>query len=156
MTMDQIPPLPMQRSVGATVTARLDLWSVVEPGFRMHVPACLRYDPKDPFAVSLDHYVDLHATVTWVFARDLLAMGLSTRAGTGDVSVRPGMDGAQTVFISLRGPTGEALLQAEEGDIRKFVQHSECLVPIGAEHDHFDLGAALHRLRETPPTNRGS
>lgn len=152
--MDQIPFVPAQRSTGTTIAARLDLWSVVCPGFRMHVPARLRFDPQDPYAVRLDHYVDYDETVTWVFARELLARGLTGWAGTGDVSVYPGAGGTQSVFISLHGAADNALLQAERDDIRRFVQHTQCLVPFGSERDHFDLDALLPQLLESPPTDR--
>ncbi len=148
--MDQMPSVPVQRSADSAVTVRLDLWSVVCPGFKVHAPACLKYDTTDPYAVRMDNYVDRDETVTWLFARELLATGLSERAGTGDVSVFPGAGDARTVFILLRGEEREALLQAEEEDIRTFVRRTECLVPLGSESDHLDLDALLLRLLESP------
>lgn len=153
--MDQTPSVPVQRSTGSAVTARLDLWSVVCPGFRLHAPACLRYDPTDPYTVCMDNYTDRDETITWLFARELLATGLSERVGTGDVTVFPGAGDTRAVFILLRGEGSAALLQAEEEDIRTFVQRTECLVPIGSESDHVDLDALLLRLPESPPADRG-
>src|SRR4029078_607520 len=51
----------------------------------------LRYDPADPFAVSLAIGVDCGEPVVWTFARDLLAAGVNAPSGEGDITIEPDM-----------------------------------------------------------------
>ncbi|MCW2822354.1 MAG: sporulation protein SsgA, partial [Marmoricola sp.] len=48
----------------------------------------LVFDPADPFAVAM-HLEARSGTVVWTFARELLAEGLYTPSGDGDVQVWP-------------------------------------------------------------------
>jgi hypothetical protein len=50
-------------------------------------PARLSYNPRDPYAVQV-HFRGVE-TVTWTFARELLATGLDASAGDGDVQIWP-------------------------------------------------------------------
>lgn len=102
MTPEDPSGVPPQRSGAATCSLRLELRAVILPGLSVPVAARLRYVRAEPYAVYLDTHVDMHAPITWVFARELLATGLHQWAGLGDVSVHPGTDGeADTVYICL-------------------------------------------------------
>lgn len=144
---EQPPRVPVQRVGASALAVRVDLWAVIAPGLSIPVPARLRYDPADPYAVHLDCHVDLTEPITWTFARELLATGLTERTGPGDVSVHPGSCGVTTtLFLTLRGTTGEAVLRARHREIADFLRHTERLVPPGAEHERLGLEVLLRRL----------
>ncbi|MFG2141220.1 SsgA family sporulation/cell division regulator [Streptomyces sp. NPDC048650] len=111
------------------------------------IPATLRYDRADPFAVrlvfppaaSLDG-----AEVAWTFGRDLLEEGLRHSVGTGDVHVWPcGSDG---VVVEFHTAGGMALVQFEAQDLRLFLTRSYALVERGGEARHLDVDADLADL----------
>ncbi|MEU8922066.1 SsgA family sporulation/cell division regulator [Kitasatospora sp. NPDC048545] len=114
------------------------------------VVAELRFDPDLPYAACLAfplapcECVAVDAGVCWYFSRELLNEGRHAPAGSGDVRVSPGHDGQ--VLITLRGPTGEAVLSAQEEDVTAFLSESFTLVPAGSESEHLDVESALIRL----------
>lgn len=107
----------------------------------------LEYTSADPFAVVATFRAG-PAPIRWVFARDLLAEGLFTPVGDGDVHVWPCLDsgGEAVVLIELTSPYGEALLQAASRDVSDFVQHTFELVPRGTEDMGIDLDDTVLRL----------
>ncbi|WP_051709029.1 SsgA family sporulation/cell division regulator [Streptomyces sp. NRRL S-350] len=114
-----------------------------------HVPvvAELRFDPDLPYAACLAFpltpcdCLTADAQVCWYFSRELLNEGRRAPAGSGDVRVSPGPEGA--VLITLRGPTGEAVLSAPADDVEAFLSDSFSLVPAGSEADHLDVETTL-------------
>ncbi|MFI9051502.1 SsgA family sporulation/cell division regulator [Streptomyces sp. NPDC053427] len=111
------------------------------------IPAALRYDRTDPYAVhlvfppaaSLDG-----AEVVWTFGRDLLAEGLRRTAGAGDVHIWPcGIDG---VVVEFHTAGGMALVQFEARDLRLFLIRSYAVVDKGDEARHLDVDADLAAL----------
>lgn len=98
----------------------------------------LLYDTRDPYAVVLNFGARLPL---WVFARDLLADGLHSQVGEGDVVVRPRHSG---VHVTLRPPSGQVTLTFLRSEIAPFVDQMFHLVPRGREH--VDLDAALRAL----------
>ncbi|MEU6236471.1 SsgA family sporulation/cell division regulator [Kitasatospora sp. NPDC047058] len=153
MTHPETPRVPGQRTPAEVCAMPLELQAVVCPGLNVAVAACLRYDLAEPYAVYLDNHVDLDEPVTWVFARDLLAAGVDTRAGLGDVSVYPGGGaGPATVCIALGGGNDTVVLRAEAAPVKAFLHATERIVPYGSEPRHLDLDGLLLRLRdEWPP-----
>ncbi|SFW70097.1 SsgA family sporulation/cell division regulator [Amycolatopsis australiensis] len=108
------------------------------------VPAELEYDTRDPYAVA----VVLHAgasAVRWLFGRDLLADGLLTRCGDGDVRVGPAADPA-LVVVELTSPDGAAVLEAPAKEIAAFLDRTYDVIPAGSETDWFDFQAELAKL----------
>ncbi|MFE6778769.1 SsgA family sporulation/cell division regulator [Streptomyces sp. NPDC057702] len=111
------------------------------------VPARLRYEPSDPFAIrvtfppaaSLDGF-----EVEWAFGRDLLAEGLRQPAGSGDVYVWP--CGPERVVVEFRAVEGMAMVQLDTADVREFLRRSYGLVPAGDEGTYLDLDADLAAL----------
>ena len=47
------------------------------------------YSGSDPYAVRMAFHVGTDEPVEWIFARDLLAAGIESRQGEGDVQVWP-------------------------------------------------------------------
>ncbi|MFJ9691291.1 SsgA family sporulation/cell division regulator [Kitasatospora sp. NPDC101183] len=147
MTYHEPTRVPAQRSTAVGVTAALPL-AVIGEDATVTVPAVLRYHAHDPYAVHLDIHTGEPEPITWFFARELLREGLCRTAGQGDVTVRPGADGARTghLFLTLTGPQSAALLRARTIDVAHFLGRSEELVPPGSEHERLDLDALADRL----------
>lgn len=111
------------------------------------IPACLRYEREDPFAVrvsfpptaSLDG-----AAVEWTFGRELLTAGLRGPAGSGDVLVWP--CGPQRTVLEFHAPEGMAMVQFDTDDLRRFLNRSYALVPEGSESARLDLDHSLAAL----------
>ena len=63
------------------------------------------YSGKDPYAVRMAFHVGTDEPVEWIFARDLLAAGIESRQGEGDVQVWPSlMSCAETDDLDVIGP----------------------------------------------------
>ncbi|GGN44298.1 spore wall synthesis regulator SsgD [Streptomyces kronopolitis] len=111
------------------------------------IPANLRYDRADPFAVrlvfppaaSLDG-----AEVAWTFGRELLEEGLRTPAGAGDVQIWP--YDADAVVIEFHAAGGMAVVQFDAQELRTFLTRSYGLVAKGDEAGHLDVEADLAAL----------
>lgn len=111
------------------------------------IPASLRYDRADPFAVhlvfppaaSLDG-----AEVTWTFGRDLLEEGLSEPAGAGDVQIWP--YDSDDVVVEFHAVSGMAVVQFDVHELRAFLTRSYQLVAKGDEVRHLDVEADLVAL----------
>src|SRR5680860_935744 len=107
---------PSRRTTAATVRATVpflsgDVQSALLEGE-------LTFDPSDPYAVAM-HLAAKSGTVTWTFARELLADGRYEPVGDGDVQVWPFLSytGNAVVIIELSSPEGNALLQAPARDV---------------------------------------
>ncbi len=117
------------------------------------VDAELRFDTALPYAACLAFPVAPcsctggDARVCWYFSRDLLNEGRHAPTGSGDVTVRPGPAGE--VLITLRTPSGRAVLSAPDDAVTAFLAEAFTLVPAGSEPDHLDIDTALARLRAT-------
>ncbi|WP_314225162.1 SsgA family sporulation/cell division regulator [Streptomyces zaehneri] len=104
------------------------------------VPATLRYDSTDPFAVHVDFPAEVSLAgeaVTWTFGRALLEQGVGGPAGSGDVHIWP--CGPVRTVVEFHSPLGLALLQFETGALRRFLLRSYAVVAAGRE----DVGAAV-------------
>lgn len=107
----------------------------------------LVFDRTDPYAVLM-HLEARSGTVTWTFARSLLAEGLYHPAGDGDVQVWPCLSatGEAVVIIELISPDGQALLQAPSREVHDFVDSAHALVPAGQESAHLAMDSLISRL----------
>ncbi|MGW3510419.1 SsgA family sporulation/cell division regulator [Streptomyces sp. NPDC000994] len=111
------------------------------------IPATLRYDRRDPFAVRMTFPAPATlegVDVCWLFARDLLAAGLREPEGDGDVRVRP--YGFDRTVLEFHAPEGTAVVHVRSGEIRRFLEATSELVPLGLEHLQFDLDHDLAEL----------
>ena len=104
--------MTMQRWAPVTATREVQV-ELVAPGEGTVVPLpmVLHYDSADPFAVQATFRTGKGEGVCWVFARDLLTLGVHRPTGDGDVRVWPSSAGGrEVVYIGLNSPDGEALL----------------------------------------------
>lgn len=128
---------------------------LVGPQSWTEVPALLRYEPSDPFAVRIafGDVGDQNATVdpdgggiAWLVSRELLQSGLDQPAGDGDVRVWPASAATDVLFLHLRAPSGEALFELSRATVAAFLRQTESLVPTGSETDLLDLDDELQTL----------
>ncbi|PWI05516.1 SsgA family sporulation/cell division regulator [Streptomyces sp. NWU339] len=120
---------------------------LVAPGCSIGVATRLSYDPRDPYAVHVDFHTGLHAPVTWLFARELLAQGAFGPCGQGDVRIWPVGAGARRMLcIALAAPDGQVLLQAPSAMVERWLQRTYQLVPPGHETRLIDVEQGLRGL----------
>jgi len=114
------------------------------------VAVSLRYDTDDPYAVHSVFRVGPTQQIAWVFARELLSLGLDELSGDGDVRIGPGCDQeGEVVCITLRSPDGEATVQATADDVVEFLTAAYALCPRGREAQHLKIDRALVALFAT-------
>ena len=87
-------------------------------------------------------------SVTWTFARELLAEGLYDPSGDGDVQVWPCLSntGEAVVIVELCSPDGTALLQTGSRAVQIFVTSIYDAVPAGTESSHMSIDALVEQL----------
>jgi hypothetical protein len=129
--------------VRTAVTLRL-----VVPRADVLLDASLRYDRDDPYAVHLSFPTSPgRDAIEWIFARSLVADGLSVPAGDGDVRIWPSPeDLGGPVYVELCSPSGRALFAVARPVLADFVARCHALVPPGSEGAFMDLDAELHLL----------
>ncbi|MEU0228236.1 SsgA family sporulation/cell division regulator [Streptomyces sp. NPDC006284] len=133
--------------MNSTVTCEMHVRLILSSETSLPVPASLRYDTADPYAVHAAFHTGGEDTVDWVFARESLAEGLHRPAGIGDVQVWPSRShGLDVVCIALTGAEGEALLHAPAKALEAFLKRTDAAVEPGAEHDHLDVDQELSRF----------
>ncbi|MFI6638263.1 SsgA family sporulation/cell division regulator [Streptomyces sp. NPDC050504] len=111
------------------------------------VPATLRYDRDDPFAVRMAFPppATLEGTeVSWAFSRELLAEGIEAPAGLGDVRVRP--YGYDRTVLEFHAHEGVAMVHVRTAELRRFLKRAQGLVPAGHEHRHLGIDENLAAL----------
>ncbi|GGS55543.1 SsgA family sporulation/cell division regulator [Streptomyces griseoviridis] len=120
---------------------------------RLFVPAgpdtlrCrLRYTLDDPYAVTLDLFVDpvTDLRVTWVVSRELLDRGTRGPSGEGDFRVRPVGDRygtAGALRFTLLRPEGRVCLETGLSGVRRWLDATYALVPAGDESRLLDWDA---------------
>jgi hypothetical protein len=110
------------------------------------VLALFSYDARDPYAVRITFgspRVDFEDAVTWLIGRELLRAGLDRVTGDGDVRVGPTAARSDVLFLQLRAPSGEALMELSRTGLAAFIRGSETFVPFGAEGAAIDLDEEL-------------
>ncbi|MEW2515472.1 SsgA family sporulation/cell division regulator [Streptomyces sp. NPDC046870] len=100
----------------------------------------ISYDTHDPLAVTVVLDADGERPVRWIFARDLLADGLSARVGEGDVALWPvcDLDGEASSFCLRVGGARKALFEIPAEPVRTWLAGTYTMVPRGAELDGVD------------------
>jgi hypothetical protein len=132
---------------GTSVTHAVVVRVVVTDEPPVPLPAELRYDRTDPYAVRLSLGGTPTGTVDWVFARSLLSEGLNRPAGVGDVLVIPPHHcHRHSVRIVVRSAAGAALLDIAASAVTAFLARSAIVVPPGAEGVHIDLDRVVAEL----------
>jgi hypothetical protein len=131
----------------ATVSAELGLSLVVPDHGAVPLVASLSYGADDPYAIRMAFHVGTDEPVEWIFARDLIAVGLEGPAGEGDVQVWPTEDhGRELLNIALSSPFGEAHFEAPRSSIANFLTRTYEAVAPGHESDCIDVDAELDEL----------
>ncbi|GGZ25392.1 SsgA family sporulation/cell division regulator [Streptomyces poonensis] len=123
------------------------------------LPAELRYDSTDPYAVCLSvgpagsagsagsAGASSTGTVDWVFARSLLAEGLTRPAGVGDVLLVPRYRRRPpAVRVIVRSAAGAAALDLAASAVTAFLERTHMVVPPGTEGAHIDLERVVAEL----------
>jgi hypothetical protein len=123
------------------------------------------YSGSDPYAVRMAFHVGTDEPVEWIFARDLLAAGIESRQGEGDVQVWPsaasvaetddlevigapesrGIPGT-VLNIELSSPFGQAHFEAPAEAMSAFLQRTYQIVPAGQESRYIDIETELNDL----------
>ena len=136
----------MMRS-SASVSAELGLSLVVPEHGAVPLVASLSYSADDPYAIRMAFHVGADEPVELIFARDLLAAGLQSAAGEGDVQVWPTLeDGLELLNLALSSPFGEAHFEAPRSETSAFLARTYQVVAAGRESDYLDLDAELDDL----------
>jgi Streptomyces sporulation and cell division protein, SsgA len=141
----------MNSSSSTTVSAELGLRLVIPKQTIVPLVASLHYSGDDPYAIRMAFHVGTDEPVEWIFARDLLAAGIGSRQGDGDVQVWPSeescADADGTVLnIELSSPFGRAHFEASAEAMSAFLQRTYQIVPAGEESRFVDIEAELNDL----------
>src|SRR3954471_21357580 len=105
------------------------------------VSALFSYHARDPYAVRITFGSARGGrdAVTWLIGRELLRAGLDQPTGDGDVRAGPTEPQSDVLFLHLRTPSGEALMELSRTALAAFVRGTETLGPVGAEGAAIDL-----------------
>ena len=155
----------MNRSSSTTISAELGLKLVVPQQTIVPLVASMYYSGSDPYAVRMAFHVGTDEPVEWIFARDLLAAGIESRQGEGDVQVWPSpvsvaetgdldLIGAadpeetrgKVLNIELSSPFGQAHFEAPAEAMSAFLQRTYQIVPAGQESRYIDIETELNDL----------
>jgi hypothetical protein len=130
-----------------SVTHEVVVHVVVADQPSISLPAELRYDRTDPYAVCLSLGGTSTGTVDWVFARSLLSEGLRKPVGVGDVLVIPRRRHARpAVRVVVRSAAGAALLDIAASAVTAFLKQTDLVVPPGTEDRHIDMDRVVAEL----------
>jgi hypothetical protein len=110
----------------------------------------LRYDPADPFAVSLAIGTECGEPVIWTFARDLLSAGIAAASGEGDITIEPDyagdLDSAERMLRITLATDCLATMLTPTGKVVEFLVETFTVVPTGSELDRIDWDAEIASL----------
>ena len=130
-----------------TVSAELGLSLVVPDHGSVPLVASLYYSAEDPYAIRMAFHVGTDEPVEWIFARDLLAVGLEGPAGEGDVQVWPTDEqGHELLNIALSSPFGEAHFEAPRSSTAAFLSRTYEVIAPGHESEYIDVDGELDDL----------
>ena len=151
----------------STVSAELGLRLVVPKQTIVPLVASLFYSKEDPYAIRIAFHVGLDEPVEWIFARDLLSLGIEGREGLGDVVVWPSAgsaDGApgRVLNIELSSPFGQAHFEAPIKELADFLEihalihdHPVPLIWL-TEHTHPPTELRIDKLRKAAFSQAGA
>jgi hypothetical protein len=131
----------------AKVTRGLTLHVIGPDDIGLPVRVLLCYDAVDPYAVEAIFQDSRGEDLIWIFARELIKLGMGAATGEGDVRVWPARGaGHEVVCIGLKSPDGQAVLRAQAHDVFGFLASTYALCPEGSESDHLDIEGGLSDL----------
>ena len=128
------------------VSRDLEMRMLLDNGVTVPMPCTLNFTLADPYAVSAT-FRSARASVTWVFARELLASGVLRESGEGDIHITPlKRTSGDVVRIELRSPDGRAVMEGPRFLLDDFLRSTYDLLPNGLEWSYLNLDAALEQL----------
>jgi hypothetical protein len=131
----------------STVSAEVGLRLVVPDRTTVPLLATLEYAADDPYAIRVAFHVGDDDPVEWIFARELLTVGVVRRVGDGDVQVWPTDEvGDGALNLSLSSPFGTAHFEAPLAPLTDFLNRTYEIVAAGRESDFIDIEAELDDL----------
>jgi hypothetical protein len=137
----------MAMNSSTTVSTELSLRLVVPGSTTVPLLATVEYAADDPFAMRVAFHVGDDDPVEWIFARELLTVGIVRRVGDGDVQVWPAETRDRTlVNIGLSSPFGDALFEVPLSPLADFLHQTYEIVPAGREPEFVDIEAELDNL----------
>jgi hypothetical protein len=135
----------MAMNSSTTVSAELGLRLVVPDRTTVPLLAGLEYAADDPYAIRMAFYVGDDEPVEWIFARELLTVGIVRKVGDGDVEFWPAADDG-SLNIALSSPFGDALFEVPLSPLADFLHRTYQAVPAGEETEFIDIDAELENL----------
>jgi hypothetical protein len=137
----------MAMNSSTSISAELALRLVVTDRTTVPLLATIEYGASDPYALRVAFHVGNDEPVEWIFARELLTVGMVRLAGDGDVQVWPGeADGHRSIHIGLSSPFGDALFETPLTPLADFLRRTFEIVPAGRESEFVDIAAELDNL----------
>jgi hypothetical protein len=150
-------------SSGTTVSAELGFELVGPEQTIVPLIASLYYNRNDPYAIRMAFHIGAGEPVEWIFARDLIAAGLDSPEGTGDVRAwpssgmarEPAADGLadedaaaghEILNIEVSSPSGCAHFEIAAAAMSEFLQRTYQIVPAGEESGFLDIEAELNDI----------
>src|SRR5262245_48886186 len=129
----------------STVSAEVGLRLVVPERTTVPLLATFEYSADDPYAIRVAFHVADDDPGEWIFARELLTVGVVRRVGDGDVQVWPGDDSNERgLNLSLSSPFGTARFEAPLTPLTDFLNRTYEIVAAGREADFMDIEAELN------------
>jgi hypothetical protein len=127
------------------------LASLLQPGGgRTYLNVTLTYDSTDPIAVKAWFHTQDPTPVEWVFAREVLLLGVDEKtAEDADVvawPVRNVFGDPRGFILKISSPFGQAAFEFPYQEIVDFLNATYALVPMGFEAEHIDFDAELAHL----------
>jgi hypothetical protein len=137
----------MAMNSSTTISAELALRLVVPDRTTVPLLATVEYAASDPYALRVAFHVGNDEPVEWIFARELLTLGMARMVGDGDVQVWPGATvGNRLLHIGLSSPFGDALFEVPLAPLADFLHRTFEIVPAGRETEFVDIEAELDDL----------
>jgi Streptomyces sporulation and cell division protein, SsgA len=134
-------------SSSTTASAEVGLRLVVPDRTIVPLLATLDYSADDPYAIRVAFHVGNEDPVEWIFARELLTVGIVRRVGHGDVQVWPAENTRERMLnLSLSSPFGRAHFEAPLTPLADFLNRTYEIVAAGRESDFIDIEAELDDL----------
>jgi hypothetical protein len=106
------------------------------------------YDVKDPYAVTVIFDAAWKSPVRWVFSRELLTDGVTSRVGEGDVAVWPekNEDGDMALWLQVGHMSCTAVVELPIKLISKWLARTYALVPRGSETEHVEWDRVIQMI----------
>jgi hypothetical protein len=137
----------MAMNSSTTISAELALRLVVPDHTTVPLLATIEYAASDPYALRVAFHVGNDEPVEWIFARELLTLGMGCLVGDGDVQVWPGrMESNRLLHIGLSSPFGDALFETPLAPLADFLNRTFEIVPPGRETEFVDIETELDDL----------